>query len=279
METYTTHIKSKTGWFDVNLKELWQYRDLIYMFARRSLLAGYKQTVLGPFWNVLQPLCTVAVQALVFGNMAKLSGDGVPKFVFYMCSNVMWGFFSTCLTKTAFTFTSNVKIMGKVYFPRLCMPLASTLLATWKMLIKVGLLWAIMLFYFCRGTVFQLGIKMLWAPLLLLQAAMLGTGFGVIVAAWTTKYRDLAVFISFGMQLWQYASPVIYTEKKVSAELFHWYMLNPIAPIMCNWRNVMLGSGTFYAKYWVISWIITVIVLLFGILVFNKAEKTFLDTI
>ena len=276
---YTTHIKSKTGWFDVDLKELYRYRDLVFLFFKRNYITRYKQTILGPLWLILSPLITVSLYALVFGRLAGLSTEGTPQFVFYLCSNALWTFFATSLTQTAGTFTANAAIMGKVYFPRLVMPISSVLTGLSDMLIQLVMLVVIMVGYAISGHVFNIGFSLLLAPLIVLQAGFLGLGCGIIVAALTTKYRDLAVLVGFGVQLWMYATPVVYTATLVPEKYRLFYMLNPMTPMMECWRNAVTGSGTFYAGYWGISWITTLLVLLAGVLLFSRVEKTFMDTV
>ena len=276
---YTTHIKSKNGWFDVDLKELYRYRDLVFLFFKRNYITRYKQTILGPLWLILSPLITVSLYALVFGRLAGLSTEGTPQFVFYLCSNALWTFFATSLTQTAGTFTANAAIMGKVYFPRLVMPVSSVLTGLSDMMIQVAMLVVIMVGYAISGHVFNIGFSLLLAPLIVLQAGFLGLGCGIIVAALTTKYRDLAVLVAFGVQLWMYATPVVYSTALVPEKYLAFYMLNPMTPMMECWRNAVTGSGTFYAGYWGISWITTLLVLLGGVLLFSRVEKTFMDTV
>lgn len=276
---YTTHIKSKNGWFDVDLKELYRYRDLVFLFFKRNYITRYKQTILGPLWLILSPLITVSLYALVFGRLAGLSTEGTPHFVFYLCSNALWTFFATSLTQTAGTFTANAAIMGKVYFPRLVMPVSSVLTGLSDMMIQVAMLVVIMVGYAISGHVFNIGFSLLLAPLIVLQAGFLGLGCGIIVAALTTKYRDLAVLVAFGVQLWMYATPVVYSTALVPEKYLAFYMLNPMTPMMECWRNAVTGSGTFYAGYWGISWITTLLVLLGGVLLFSRVEKTFMDTV
>lgn len=279
MEHYTTHIKSKTGWFDINLKELYQYRDLIYLFFKRNYATRYKQTILGPLWLIINPLITVSLYALVFGNLAGLSTNGTPQFVFYLCSNAIWTFFATCINETANTFTANSAIMGKVYFPRLVMPISSVLTGIMDLMIQVIMLAVIMIGYYIGGTDFNIGSSILVAPLLILQTGMLGLGCGIIIAALTTKYRDLIVLVSFGVQLWMYASPVVYTLDIIPEKYQGIYLLNPMASIITCWRNVVIGSGKFPTNAWGISWLVTIIILFIGVVLFSKIEKTFMDTV
>lgn len=279
MEKYTTHIKSKNGWFDVDLKELYRYRDLIFLFFKRNYTTRYKQTILGPMWLILNPLFTVSLYAFVFGNLAGLASNDTPQFVFYLCSNALWTFFATSVTQTSSTFTQNAAIMGKVYFPRLVMPISSVLTGIFDMAIQVGMLVLVMVGYAVSGFRFNIGPLLLLAPVLLLQAAILGLGFGIIVAALTTKYRDLVILVSFGVQLWMYATPVVFTSELIPAKYMGIFMLNPMSPVMECWRSSVIGSGEFLWKYWGISLIETVIVLLIGVLLFSKVEKTFMDTV
>ena len=279
MEHYTTHIKSKTGWFDIDIKELWQYRDLIWLFFKRNYSTKYKQTILGPLWLILSPLLTVTLYSVVFGGLGKLSTDGVPHFVFYLCSNALWSFFAVCLNQTSTTFTANAAIMGKVYFPRLVMPISSVLTGMLDLVIQLGILLVVMIGYLISGYRFAIGPTLLLAPVLILQTGILGLSFGTIVASLTTKYRDLAVLVSFGVSLWMYATPVVYTAGLIPEKYLGLYMINPMSPIMECWRNAVIGSGTFYWGYWALSWVTTLAVLVLGVVLFSHIEKTFMDTV
>lgn len=279
MKKYTTHIKAKTGWFDIDIKEVYQYRDLIWLFFKRSYTAMYKQTILGPLWLIFNPLISVAMYAFVFGGLAGLSTSGVPQFVFYLSSNAMWSFFATCVKNTSSTFTANSGILGKVYFPRLVMPLSSVFSGLLTLGIQIGMLIITMIIYALTGYRFEVGGTMLMIPLIIIQTALLGLGVGIIIASLTTKYRDLAVLVEFGIQLWMYATPVVYTSDIIPRKYYSIYMINPMSPIMECWRNITIGSGVFLWKYWGISCGITIFLLLSGIILFSKIEKTFMDTI
>lgn len=279
MEQFTTHIKSKTSWLDINLKELYQYKDLIFLFVKRDYTTRYKQTVLGPLWLIVNPLLTVTLYALVFGNIAGMSTDGAPHFAFYLCSNAIWSYFAICITATSTTFTANAAIMGKVYFPRLVMPISSVITAVLDLLIQLVMLTVLLFCYASMGVSIDIGLQLFLVPVLILQTALLGLGFGVIIAALTTRYRDLVILVSFGVQLWMYASPVVYTTSIISSRLYNIYMLNPMAPIITTWRYSILGIGEIPWNYLGISWIMTVIVLIIGVILFNKIEKTFMDTV
>ena len=279
MEEYTTHIKSKTGWFDINLKELYQYRDLIFSFVKRNYSTRYKQTILGPLWLIFKPLMTVTLYAFVFGNIAGLSTDGIPKIAFYLCSNAIWSYFANSINETAGTFTANAGIMGKVYFPRLVMPISAVVTGLLDLLIQVVMLAIVIVYYFISGTTLGYGPQLLLIPVIILQVSLLGLGFGIIIASLTIKYRDLVVLISFGVQLWMYVSPVVYTTSMIPENLYHIYMLNPMAPIITTWRNVLLGTGEMAYGYWGISWVVTVFVLVLGVVLFSRIEKNFMDTV
>ncbi len=279
MEQYTTHIKAKTGWFDIELKELVKYKDLIWLFFKRNYSTRYKQTVLGPLWLVFNPLITVALYSLVFGNLAGLSTSGVPQFAFYLCSNAIWTFFATCLTQTASTFTANAGIMGKVYFPRLVMPISSVITAALDLGIQLAILSFVIIYYYIKGYDFGLGISLLLVPVLIFQAGLLGLGCGIIIAALTTKYRDLVILVGFGVQLWMYATPVVYTADIIPKKYLSLYMLNAMTPILECFRSVLLGTKTVAWRYWGISWIETIMVLALGVILFSKIEKTFMDTV
>ncbi len=276
---YTTHIKSKNGWFDINLRELFHYRDLIFLFVKRTYTTMYKQTILGPLWLILNPLLTVSLYALVFGKVAQLSTDGAPQFAFYLCSNAIWSFFATCITETSTTFTANAAIMGKVYFPRLVMPISSVITAMLNMLIQLGILIIVILYYVITGVNFNISGTIVLVPIIIIQTGLLGLGCGIIVAAMTTKYRDLVILVSFGVQLWMYASPVVYTFSQIPDKYIGIYLLNPMAPIITVWRNAILGTKGISGLYWGISWIITILVLGLGIVLFSHIEKTFMDTV
>lgn len=277
-EQFDTEITARNGWFDINFKELWQYRDLIFLFVRRNFVAQYKQTILGPAWAVIQPLLTTVIFTVVFGNLAGLSARGTPSFLFYMSGTVAWGYFAGCLTQTASTFTGNAAIMGKVYFPRLVMPISTVLINLISFTIQGCMFLLFYGFYLWRGAV-QPTWYIFLVPVLILQMAMLGLGCGVIISALTTKYRDLVMLIGFGMQLWMYATPVAYDMKIVPEKYLDYYMLNPMTPVINAFRHAFLGLGKFDWGYYGISWAITLTVLALGVMLFSRVEKTFMDTI
>ena len=279
---WTTVIKPKTGLLDLRLKEIWQYKDLIFMFLKRNFNSAYKQTVLGPLWFLITPLLSSSMHTLVFGKIANISTDGVPQFLFYLCSNAGWSYFSGCLTSTAGTFTGNAGLFGKVYFPRLVSPITSVIYGLLSFSIQLLLVAVAMVIFAYRGTIIIPNPSIILLPLLVIQMALLGLGVGIIISSITTKYRDLSILVGFGMQLWMYATPVVYPVSQVvslNGMLEKLIMLNPVSPIINNFRYVILGSGRFEWYYWGISWIVTAVVLFAGLIIFNRIEKTFMDTV
>jgi lipopolysaccharide transport system permease protein len=280
METkWTKIIKPKTGWFEIDIKELFQYKDLIFLFVKRNFSVQYKQTILGPLWFIINPLLTTFMFTVVFGSLAGFSTNGVPRFAYYLCSTALWQYFSSCLTQTSSTFTSNENIFGKVYFPRLTMPISTVLFA----LINFGVVFVVSvivnIYYYFIGANIVISISFLMIPIYVFQTALLGLGTGIIISSLTTKYRDLTVLVGFGVSLWMYATPVVYDLDMVSGKFKGIIMMNPMTPIINNFRYSMLGCGKFEVLYWIVSWIVTIAVLFVGVLLFNRVEKTFMDTV
>ena len=275
---FSTVIVPKSGWFDFHLKEVAQYRDLIFLFVKRNFVSKYKQTILGPAWALIQPLLTTVVFTVVFGNLAGLAPGGVPSFLFFMSGNIAWAYFSSCLTSTANTFTGNAAIFGKVYFPRLVSPISTVL----TNLISFGiqfLLFAVFLaVYWIKGDVHPT-LYALMLPLLLVHMAMLSLGVGIIISSLTTKYRDLKMLVGFGVQLWMYGTPVAYDIGIVPEKYMGLYMLNPMTPVINAFRTSFLGLGSFDLPHYLISWAVTLVILFFGLMLFSRVEKTFMDTV
>lgn len=278
-ENWTTIIKPKTGWFDINLKELIQYKDLIVMFVKRDFKTLYKQTILGPLWIIISPLLTTLMFTVVFGNIANISTDGVPQIVFYMLGTTVWTYFSTCLAKTSSTFTGNAAIFGKVYFPRLVTPISTVISGLINFGVQFLMFLGFMAYFMIKGSSIEPNLWILITPLLLLQLAALALGFGIIISSLTTKYRDLAVLVTFGIQLWMYATPVVYPASQISGKLKTLMMLNPVSPIVETFRYAFLGSGSIPWNYLGISFITTLVVLFAGVVLFSRVEKTFMDTV
>lgn len=283
-QTFTTVIRPKNGWFDLKLKEVYAYRDLIFLFVKRNFVSKYKQTILGPAWAIIQPLLTTVVFTLVFGNIAGLAPGGVPSFIFYLSGTILWTYFSNCLSQTANTFVANSSTMGKVYFPRLVMPISTVCSELISLAIQYGFLLIFLVYYAATGQGVAPNWWVLMTPVLVLQLAMLSLGCGIIISALTTKYRDLAMLVGFGTQLWMYASPVAYDMYSFAAFApgGRWhalYMFNPVTPIVNLFRYGYLGIGSMEWQYYAISWGVTLALLFVGTVLFSRVEKTFMDTV
>ncbi|HBM98431.1 MAG TPA: ABC transporter permease [Ruminococcus sp.] len=283
-EDFSTVIQPKTKWFDLKLKQVLEYRDLIFLFVKRNFVSKYKQTVLGPIWAVIQPLLTTVVFTLVFGNIAGLAPGGIPSFIFYLSGTILWTYFSSCLTQTANTFVANSHIMGKVYFPRLVMPISTVFSEMIGLAIQYVFLIIFLVYYTVTGQGVHPNLWILMTPLMILQLAVLSLGFGIIVSALTTKYRDLAMLVAFGTQLWMYASPIAYDMFSMGAfapggKWHALYMCNPITSIVNLFRYGYLGIGTMEWNYYFIGWATTIVIFLIGVVLFNRIEKTFMDTV
>ena len=274
-----TYINAKSKLFSVNFRELLKYRDLIWLMVKRDLVNSYKQTVLGPIWIIINPLLSTSVFTIIFDVIAGISTDGVPPFLFYMAGNVLWGFFSECLNRASSTFLSNARIFGKVYFPRLVMPIAGIIFNLINFIVQLSVFVILVVIFTLIGSNVHPNWLLVLTPVLVLQTALLGTGIGLIVSSITTKYRDLKILVTFGVSLLMYITPVVYPVSKVP-ESFRWLMLcNPVAPIVETFRCAFLGSGEFHWAFWLLGLAVTAVVVFFGILVFNKVEKNFIDTV
>ena len=278
-QNYTTYISSERKWFDLNLKEVWQYRDLILLFTKRSFTVTYKQTILGPAWIFLNPLISSFMYAIVFGGIAGIGTDGIPQLLFYLCGNAIWTFFSTSLTKNATTFTSNAGVFGKVYFPRLTMPISNVLSSAVQFGVQMLLTLMFLVYYVFTGAVHPNWGAWLLIPVVLVHLGLLGLGCGVIISSLTTKYRDLTVLVGFGVSLWMYATPVIYPMSEVDGLLKTVLMVNPVTAPVELFRYAVLGVGSVNWLFYGISWVVTIAVTLLGIMIFNRVEKTFMDTV
>lgn len=272
-------IEPKNKLLDINFKEIWDHRDLMFMFVKRDLTAQYKQTVLGPLWHFIQPVFTTIVYMLLFTTIARLSTDGLPPLLFYLSGITIWNYFSACFMGTSGTFATNAGIFGKVYFPRLVMPLATIMSNVVKFLIQFSLLILLIVYYDFHGYKFMFTWNLLLIPYLLLCMAGLGLGWGIIVSSLTIKYRDLSVLVSFGLQLLMYATPVIFPLSALPAKYHTILQLNPLASLVETFRYAMLGVGSVSFHSLLYSSIFTVVTLILGIIIFNKVERTFIDTI
>lgn len=285
-EQFKTHISSRHSLLDLHIKETFNYRDLIFLFVKRNFTAQYKQTILGPLWAVIQPLLTTVVFTIVFGNLAKLTtadvpGDYyIPGFLFYMTSNICWGYFSSTLSATSNTFLNNRATMGKVYYPRLVAPISTALSRLVSFGIQFALLLVIWGFFLIKGsTSIRVTPWLLLIPVLILQMMILAIGFGIIISSVTTKYRDLAMLVGFGLDLWRYGCPIAYGLQLVPGRYMTLYLLNPVTPILTTFRYAMFGFGYFNIFSYVFSWVISIIVFLIGLVMFSNIERTFMDTI
>lgn len=283
---FKTKITAEHRLMDLHLKETFEYRDLILLFVKRDFTAYYKQTILGPLWAIIQPLLTTVVFTVIFGRLAHLTTadtEGnwiIPGFLFYMAGNICWGYFSSTLSSTANTFITNRTTMGKVYYPRLVAPISTALSGMISFGIQFALFIVFWLYFVIRGgTSICVTPLLLLLPLLLLQMILLSVGVGIIIASVTTKYRDLAMLITFGLQLWQYASPIAYGLQLVPERWMGFYMLNPVTPIVTTFRYAMFGFGYFSLRYYLIGWGVSLLVFLIGLILFNRIERSFMDTI
>ena len=277
---YHTHITSKHRWYNLNLKEVWLYRDLIWLFTQRNFVVKYKQTILGPAWIFLNPLISSVIYAFVFGGIAGIGTDGVPSILFYLAGNAIWAYFSSCVTMNASTFTANAGVFGKVYFPRLTMPASNVISSALQFGVQMLLVLAFLLYYVFTGVVSPNWLSWLLIPVVLIHLGLLGLGCGIIISSLTTKYRDLAIVVTFGVQLWMYITPIVYPISQLGEGLMKTVlMLNPVTAPVELFRYAVLGVGSVMPLYLAISGAVTVVLLLFGIMIFNKVEKTFMDTV
>lgn len=279
-QKYHTHITSQRRWFELNLKEVWQYRDLIILFTRRNFTVRYKQTVLGPAWLFINPIISSLIYTFIFGGIAKIGTEGVPQILFYMSGNAIWTYFSTCVIKNASTFTSNANVFGKVYFPRLTMPISNMLTSGIEFCIQMLMVLVFMVYYLIAGAVDPHWIVWTLVPIVLLHLGMMGLGVGIIISSLTTKYRDLSILVGFGVQLWMYITPVVYPLSQAGESVFKtWLLLNPVTAPVEVFRYAILGQGTIVP--WALAWsaFFTLVVVIFGIMIFNRVEKTFMDTV
>ena len=271
-------IKNKSSLFDLRLKQVWRYRDLLYLFIDRNFKTTYKQTLLGPLWFFIQPILTTVTFTIIFGNIAKISTDGAPKLIFYMTGITIWSYFSSCLTGVSGVFQANANIFSKVYFPRLIMPLTIIISNLMRFSIQF-LLFLCFLFYFYNNGSINPNIWVFYFPIVLLLMAFLSMGIGLILSSMTTKYRDLSILIGFGVQLLMYASPIIYPVSEVPEQYLFLIKINPLVPVFEYMRYAFLGIGDFSITSFLYTFLMTFIFLASGVLIFNKVQKTFMDTV
>ena len=279
-EEWDLIVKPKSSWFEFNFKEIWRYRDLLFMFVKRDIVSTYKQTILGPLWFFIQPILTALTFTIIFGNIANLSTDDKPKFLFYLAGTTCWNYFADCLNSTSGTFINNASIFGKVYFPRLISPLSVVISSVLKFLIQFLLFIGVFIVMYFNDANLQPNKLMILIPFLVLLMGIMGLGLGIIVSSFTTKYRDLRFLISFGIQLFMYITPVILPLSQFKGIMKKVVEANPMTPIIETFKAAFLGvpkdyaiNGLFYTT------IFTVVVFCLAILIFNKVEKSFMDTV
>ena len=285
-QNFKFHISSEHKVFNLHLRETFQYRDLIILFVKRDFTAQYKQTILGPIWAVIQPLLTTVVFTVVFGNLARLTTADIPGsykipgFLFYMLSTICWHYFSSTLSITSNTFLNNRATMGKVYYPRLVAPISTAFSRLISFSIQLTMFFVIWLFYLVKGgTSIKLTLWILMVPILILQMMILAVGCGIIISSVTTKYRDLAMLVGFGLELWRYGCPIAYGLHLIPEKYLGLYLLNPVTPILTSFRHAVFGFGFFDVRYFLLSWIVSILIFVFGLILFSRIERTFMDTI
>lgn len=280
-ESWDLIIKPKNKWYQLDLKAIWKYRDLLLLLVRRDFVAVYKQTILGPLWFFIQPIITALTFTFIFGNIAKISTDGNPSILFYLAGITIWTYFSDCLTKTSSTFVSNAGVFGKVYFPRLIMPLSVLVSNLIKLGIQLLIFICVWVYYYMNSEDVHPHWELMWLlPILIFMLAGLGFGFGILISSLTTKYRDLTFLVGFGVQLLMYASSVVIPISSMSDKVKHIMLLNPLTSIIESFKYIFLGSGSIETfSYLTYSFGIMIVLVAVSIIVFNKVEKSFMDTV
>ena len=278
-QIWTEEIKAESSLFAINFREIWHYRDLLFMLMKRDFITFYKQTILGPLWFIVQPLLTTLIFVILFGNIAKLSTDGIPQLAFYLAGITIWNYFSESLTKTSSVFTANASIFGKVYFPRLIMPLSIVASSLLKFAVQFALFILVVLYYTFVSQSIQPNIWILFTPVLILLMALFALGVGMIFSSLTTKYKDLTFLLAFGIQLFMYITPVVYPSSALPEKFQILAKINPLSSIFECFRYAYLGTGTFTITDLLISTLVIVFLFFTGVLVFNKVEKSFMDTV
>lgn len=274
-------IRPSSGWFELHLRDVWRYRDLLWLFVRRDFVAVYKQTILGPLWFFIQPLLTTLMFTVVFSGIAKVPTEGLPPLLFYLAGTTPWNYFAACLLKTSTTFKDNANLFGKVYFPRLVAPMSIVISTLIQFVIQLLTFALAIGWYLHQGETLQpqWWVLPIGAPLLLLMLGALGLGTGLIVSSLTTKYRDLAFLVQFAVQLAMYATPVVYPLSAVPSKYRFWIELNPMTGIIETFRWLHLGTGSFNGQALGWSAGCTLVILLFGVMIFSRIEKSFMDHI
>ncbi len=279
LRTWSKVIVPRRGLLQIPFREIWAYRDLVLLMAARDLTANYKQTILGPLWFVLQPLMTTFFFAFIFGRMAKLGTDGLPALLFYFSGLTLWSYMAECVNKTSNTFNRNAQIFGKVYFPRMVVPLASAITSLAGFVVQFTIFLCFLAFYWWNGQPVHPSWRVIFTPLLVLQLAMLGVGIGCIVSALSTRFRDLTLGLGFGVQLWMYASSVIFPLSRIAPEDRWLFALNPVVPVIESFRFAFLGFGVVERWQLMLSFGVSLVMFLVGVALFNHAEQTAMDSV
>lgn len=282
-EEWLYTISSKKSVFSLNLKEIWQYKDLLFLFVKRDIITLYKQTILGPLWYIIQPLFTSVIFTLIFNNLGQIKTGDVDPFLFNLAGITLWNYFKECLTGTSNTFTKNQNIFGKVYFPRAIMPMSITLSNLLKLGIQLVIFFGFFVYFFLKGDALTIKPVILMLPVYVVMMALLGLGFGMILSAMTTKYRDLTVLVGFGVQLLMYVSAVPYPVEEARSKFPDWVVplveFNPLTQIIEGFRYLLLNVGTFQFKNFILTFILSLLIFLIGLVIFNRTEKQFIDTV
>jgi lipopolysaccharide transport system permease protein len=278
-EHWDLTIKPQSHWYDLRIKEIFKYKDLLFLFVKRDFISIYKQTILGPLWFFIQPIITAITFTVIFGNLAKISTDGLPQILFYMCGITLWNYFADTLTKTADTFSSNVNIFGKVYFPRMIVPLSVVVSNLIKLGIQFLLFLCVWIYYLIQTDLIHPNKMLVLIPFLIILIGFMALSFGVIISSLTTKYRDLKFLVTFGIQLMMYASPIVYP-LSIVPEKYKWIIVaNPVTSIIESFKYAFLGVGEFSWFYLGYSTLFTIMLFMIGLVIFHRVEKSFMDTV
>jgi lipopolysaccharide transport system permease protein len=272
-------IQPKRGWFDINLVDIWRYRELIFLFVKRDFVVLYKQTIMGPLWYLVQPLSSAIVYTFIFGKIAKLPTDGIPPILFYLSGTIGWTYFSSSVNGTSNTFIRNAGIFGKVYFPRLIIPISNVISNLGQFSVQLVLFLLFYAYFYSNGVKINPNLWIFYLPFNLIQMAILGLGMGILVSSLTTKYKDLVYLMTFAIQLWMYATPIVYPSSIVPETYKDYYMLNPMVSIVESIRYGFLSSGGIELKYVILSWAVTLFIFFIGMISFHRVERNFMDTV
>jgi lipopolysaccharide transport system permease protein len=273
------YIKPKSGWFNIEIGEIFRYKDLIMLFVKRDFVTFYKQTILGPLWYIIQPLFNTLVFTLIFGKVAKIPTDGLPPFLFYLSGTVVWSYFSHCLNETSNTFTTNAEVFGKVYFPRIAVPISVALTAVFQFLIQFAIFLGFLFYFWYKGSNINPTIYIITLPLIVLHMAILSIGFGMMISALTAKYRDLAFAMSFMIQLWMYLTPIVYPLSQVPEKYRLFILINPMTAVVESFRGAFLGVNSITPQELLFSIFLSILFFISGIVIFSRVERTFMDTV